>query len=123
MTETKARLSAGEVSAILADHFVETGGRPEFGLVCDKHATPSGAFAGQAPETFIGKHVMLAFPTGYENPEHERMWVLVEGLYTGDTGEQLEGTLDNEPRFARGWQYGSAVAFNVDEIVKVDQGV
>ena len=106
------------MAAIIAGHILETGGRPEFGLTAPNSPEPGG-FTGQAPEIFLGRYVKLAFPTGLENPSHERMWVHVAGLYKGDTGEQLEGIVDNDPRFTTDWQCGSTIAFNVSEIIEV----
>ena len=118
MTERKRGFCEHQLTAIVAGHILETGGHPEFGLTRPDAPGPGG-FTGQVPEMFLGRHVKLAFPTGLEGPSHERMWVRVERLHEGDSGEQLEGTIQNEPRFTAEWSYGSAVAFNVSEIIEV----
>jgi hypothetical protein len=119
MTEKKPRgFCRHQVATLIAAHTIETGGRPEFGITAPDAPGP-GSFTGQPPEMFLGRHVKLAFPTGLQRPSHERMWVRVKGLFAGDTGEQLEGTLDNDPRFTRDWHHGMTLAFNVSEIIEI----
>jgi hypothetical protein len=119
MTERKPRgFCQHQVAAIVAGHIVETGGRPEFGVVAPDAPEPGG-LTGQPPEMFLGRYVKLAFPTGLQGPSHERMWVSVNGLFEGDTGEQLEGTIDNNPRFTRDFHCGMTIAFDVSEIIEL----
>jgi hypothetical protein len=95
------------------------------GLVCDHRAPKPGKYSGQEPHTFVGKYVKLGFPavhphSGVSTTEH--MWVKVTqqvqpGVY--QTGEELVGTLDNDPIYVTECQCGDEVAFKVDEIEEV----
>lgn len=119
MAEMKPRgFCEHQLAAIVAHHAAETGGRSNLRMARPDSPDPGG-FTGQAPEMFIGRHVKLAFPTGLQSPSHERMWVRVLGLHSGDTPEQLEGTIDNDSHFTRDWHYGMTIAFDVSEIIEV----
>ncbi len=88
------------------------------GVVCPKHASKPGKYAGEDPKKFIGKHVKLGFPAtdprnGRQTTEH--MWVKVEGLH--EMG--LQGTVNNDPILNCEYKDGSGVAFGVEEIEAV----
>jgi uncharacterized protein YegJ (DUF2314 family) len=95
------------------------------GMVCKDHAPKPGRFAGMKPHTFVGKLVKLGFPatnpqTNKETTEH--MWVKVTqqlevGIYS--TGEELVGTLENDPFLICEYENGDEVAFKVEEIEDV----
>ncbi len=88
--------------------------------VCSKHASKPGAYTGQDPKGFVGKHVKLGFPAkdqGRSTTEH--MWVRVTKLYEGTENEQLEGTIDNDPVLDCAYKDGDTIAFSVKEIEDV----
>lgn len=87
------------------------------GHVCPKHSPKAGKFKGQDPKSFIGKFVKLGFPSDRGVLEH--MWVKVDKL--GENGDELEGTLDNDPVYEVGFVCGDGVGFNVDEIEAVNE--
>jgi uncharacterized protein YegJ (DUF2314 family) len=93
------------------------------GYVCPDHAPkPKPVFLTISPEKFIGQCVKLAFKVEPGNgPSLEHMWVQVRALY--DAGpEELQGVLDNDPRYPVGYKYGDWVAFNRNEIEEVLDG-
>lgn len=81
----------------------------------------AGKYAGQDPETFVGKWVKLAFPVKHPasgNLGTEYMWVSVQTTSTEDLRSkcQLIGVLDNDPMYECPLKCGDLVAFNVEEI-------
>lgn len=92
------------------------------GLVCKDHAPKPGKFKDNKPADFVGKIVKLGFPA--TNPLSqketlEHMWVRVDSLVqpgTYDSGEELVGTLDNDPILDCEYACGDEVAFKVEEI-------
>jgi len=87
------------------------------GHVCPVHAPKPGRFAGQDPQTFLGKVVKLGFKTT-DGKTTEHMWVKVDKV--NENGE-LEGVLDNDPVYDVGYVCGDALAFQVEEIEAVDE--
>lgn len=92
------------------------------GMVCKDHAPKPGKYAGTEPRAFLGKLVKLGFPatnpqTMTETTEH--MWVKVSEVLepgTYDSGEELVGTLENDPFLICEYENGDEVAFKVEEI-------
>ncbi len=84
--------------------------------VLHKDCTPKpGKYSGSKPEEFLNKLVKLLFPS----PQGaEYMWVIVDKI--GTQGTELEGTLDNDPVYDVGYEYGDYLGFDVSEIVDVD---
>jgi uncharacterized protein YegJ (DUF2314 family) len=95
------------------------------GMVCKDHAPKPGRFKDSDPSKLLGEMVKLGFPakhplTGKETKEH--MWVKVHTVIqpgTYQTGEELVGTLNNDPVLDTEYQNGDDVAFKVDEIEDV----
>jgi uncharacterized protein YegJ (DUF2314 family) len=88
------------------------------GMVCPDHAPRPGKFTGQAPRSFVGKFVKLAFKgknprTGDAGLEH--MWVQVKYAI----GDKLKGKLANEPVSIMSYKHGDTVDFSVSEIEQV----
>lgn len=95
------------------------------GLVCKEHAPKAGRFKDSDPSKLLGEMVKLGFPathpiTGKETIEH--MWVEVHTVIqpgTYQTGEELIGTLNNDPVLNCEYEIGDEVAFKLEEIEDV----
>lgn len=87
-------------------------------LVCEKHASKSGKYVGQDPNQFLHKFVKLGFPSP-QGTEH--MWIFVERV--GEQGDvtELEGTLANDPINDVGYEHGTYIGFDVEEIEDVHE--
>jgi uncharacterized protein YegJ (DUF2314 family) len=88
------------------------------GMVCKDHAPKPGRFKDSDPSKLVGEMVKLGFPathphTGKETIEH--MWVNVHKV----EGQELIGTLNNDPILDCEYQIGDDVAFKVEEIEDV----
>lgn len=83
------------------------------GVVCDRHAPKPGRYKDVDPQTLIGKFVKLGFPSKCGRIEH--MWILVEAV----NGDELQGTLNNDPVLDVGFVCDDGDGFTTDEIEAV----
>ena len=85
---------------------------------------PDPIIAKKPVDWFIGKHVKLGFSVPQEiidqgGPKKEHMWVKVtRGVQEDEpqVGEELVGTLDNDPSYATDWTCGDTIGFRRDEV-------
>jgi len=100
------------------------------GMVCGDCAKQRKADTNATayePEYFVGRFCLLRFPitvpagpSEKKKPGTERMWVQVVGL-AQDYGEELLGTLANDPVYATQFAFGDVVGFNRSEIQAVQE--
>jgi hypothetical protein len=86
-------------------------------IICPDHYQPDPQVQAKPLEWFVGKLVKLRFPIPGRPTNAERMWVAVNSL----RGEELVGTLTNEPLFAD-QSYGDEIVFRREEVLVVNEG-
>ena len=86
-----------------------------WGFVCPKHRPKHDPiWDGMPLADFMDRFCKLAFPC--PNGDKEYMWVKVTGLAETE-GEELGGTLNNDPIKATDFQNGDRIEFSRSEIL------
>ncbi len=92
------------------------------GFRCERHRQlPNPVYNGMSLDWFRGRFCKLAFPGATDPERKEYMWVKVTGLAETE-GEELRGTLDNDPILATDFRCGDVIEFSRNEVLEVIEG-